>query len=105
MRHSYRPAIPPPPQLYRTQILDYLGLVAEVFEELGCNFPAEVAFRVEPVVTQPAPPQIRTGAMNSYGASVPRGSAPLWRIPLLPRQTSSESVNDLGSGQDEPLSQ
>jgi transposase len=35
MRHSYRPAIPPPPQPYRTQVLDHLGLVAAMFDELG----------------------------------------------------------------------
>jgi transposase len=35
MRHSYRPAIPPKPQPYRTQVLDHLGLVAGMFEELG----------------------------------------------------------------------
>src|SRR5678815_4764096 len=35
MRHSYRPAIPPQPQSYRTQVLDHLGLVAGMFEELG----------------------------------------------------------------------
>ena len=35
MRHSYRPDIPPPPQPYRTQVLDHLGLVAGMFEELG----------------------------------------------------------------------
>ena len=35
MRHSYRPAIPPKPQAYRTQVLDHLGLVAGMFEELG----------------------------------------------------------------------
>src|SRR5262245_23220183 len=35
MRHSYRPDIPPPPQSYRTQVLDHLGLVAGMFEELG----------------------------------------------------------------------
>src|SRR5262249_51555254 len=35
MRHSYRPDIPPKPQSYRTQILDHLGLVAGMFEELG----------------------------------------------------------------------
>jgi transposase len=35
MRHSYRPAIPPQPQPYRTQVLDHLGLVAGMFEELG----------------------------------------------------------------------
>ena len=35
MRHSYRPDIPPQPQPYRTQVLDHLGLVAGMFEELG----------------------------------------------------------------------
>jgi transposase len=35
MRHSYRPDIQPKPQPYRTQILDHLGLVAGMFEELG----------------------------------------------------------------------
>ena len=35
MRPSYRPAIPPPPQPYRTQILAHLGLVAGMFDELG----------------------------------------------------------------------
>ena len=35
MRQSYRPAIPPKPQPYRTQLLDHLGLVAGMFEELG----------------------------------------------------------------------
>src|SRR5262249_21109132 len=35
MRHSYRPDIPPQPQPYRTQVLDPLGLVAGMFEELG----------------------------------------------------------------------
>jgi transposase len=35
MRPSYRPDIPPPPQSYRTQVLDHLGLVAGMFEERG----------------------------------------------------------------------
>src|ERR671924_2089124 len=35
MRHSYRPAPPPPPQPYRTQVLDHLGLVAGMVNELG----------------------------------------------------------------------
>jgi hypothetical protein len=34
MRYSYRPDIAPPP-LYRTQVLDHLGLVAGMFDELG----------------------------------------------------------------------
>ena len=39
-----------------------------------------VAFRVEPAVAQPAPPQTRTCAINAYGSSVTRVSAPLWCI-------------------------
>ena len=35
MRPSYRPELPPQPQSYRTQVLDHLGLVAGMFEELG----------------------------------------------------------------------
>ena len=35
MRYSYRPDIPSPPQPYRTQVLDHLGLVAGMFDELG----------------------------------------------------------------------
>jgi transposase len=35
MRHSYRPDIPSPPQPYRPQVLDHLGLVAGMFDELG----------------------------------------------------------------------
>src|SRR5215813_13093679 len=43
-----------------------------------------VGFRVEPVVTPPAPPQTRTGAMHAYGASVTSASAPLWRLTVRP---------------------
>ena len=35
MRPSSRPAIPPPPPAYRTQVFDHLGLVAGMFAELG----------------------------------------------------------------------
>src|SRR5919109_2044010 len=35
MRPSSRPDLPPQPQSYRTQVLDHLGLVAGMFEELG----------------------------------------------------------------------
>jgi transposase len=35
MRPSYRPEFPPQPHSYRTQVLDHLGLVAGMFEELG----------------------------------------------------------------------
>ena len=45
MRHSYRPDIPSPPQPYRTQVLDHLGLVAGMFDELGI---AEVIDKATP---------------------------------------------------------
>ncbi len=35
MRPSYRPDLAPKPPLYRTQIVDHLGLVAGMFAELG----------------------------------------------------------------------
>ena len=57
-----------------------------------------VSFRVEPVVTHPAPPQTRTCAMNAYGSSVTRVSAPLWRITLLPCTASQMRWTILGMG-------
>ena len=35
MRPSSRPDVPLQPQSYRTQVLDHLGLIAGMFEELG----------------------------------------------------------------------
>src|SRR5919109_1090806 len=57
-----------------------------------------VGFRVEPMVTQPAPPQTRTCAINAYGSSVTRVSAPLWRITLLPCTASQMRWTILGVG-------
>ena len=48
MRPSYRPAIPPQPQSYRTQILDHLGLVAGMFEELGITEVIDKATQQDP---------------------------------------------------------
>jgi transposase len=48
MRHSYRPHIPPKPQPYRTQILDHLGLVAGMFEELGITEVIDQATKQDP---------------------------------------------------------
>jgi len=50
MRHSYRPDIPPPPQSYRTQILDHLGLVAGMFEELGITEVIDQATQQNPAM-------------------------------------------------------
>ena len=55
-------------------------------------------FRVEPVVTHPAPPQTRTCAMNASGSSVTRVSAPLWRITVLPCMASQRRWTILGRG-------
>jgi transposase len=48
MRHSYRPDIPPQPQPYRTQVLDHLGLVAGMFEELGITEVIDQATQQDP---------------------------------------------------------
>jgi transposase len=48
MRHSYRPDIPPKPQPYRTQVLDHLGLVAGMFEELGITEVIDRATKQDP---------------------------------------------------------
>ena len=56
------------------------------------------AFRVEPAVTRPAPPQTRTCAMNAYGSSVTRVSARLWRITVLPCIASQMLWTILGMG-------
>src|SRR5215510_6411975 len=59
---------------------------------------AAVAFRVEPVVTQPAPPQTRTCAMNASGSSVTSLSARGWRITVLPCMASQMWWTILGMG-------
>jgi transposase len=48
MRPSYRPDIPPKPQPYRTQVLDHLGLVAGMFEELGITEVIDHAIQQDP---------------------------------------------------------
>src|SRR5215510_9338978 len=48
MRHSYRPDIPPKPQSYRTLVLDHLGLVAGMFEELGITEVIDRATQQDP---------------------------------------------------------
>jgi transposase len=48
MRPSYRPYIPPKPQPYRTQVLDHLGLVAGMFDELGITEVIDKATRQDP---------------------------------------------------------
>jgi len=48
MPPSYRPAILPKPQQYRTQVLDHLGLVAGMFEELGITEVIDRATKQDP---------------------------------------------------------
>lgn len=48
MQHSYRPDIPLQPQPYRTQVLDHLGLVAGMFEELGITDVIDQATQQDP---------------------------------------------------------
>ena len=72
-------------------------------QEVSPAYSGDSGFRVEPMVTQPAPPQVRPCAIHADGASVTSVSAPLWRLTLLPRKTASESVDDCGCGHDEPL--
>jgi len=50
MRPSYRPDIPPKPQQYRTQVLDHLGLVAGMFEELGITEVIDRATKQDPAM-------------------------------------------------------
>ena len=60
--------------------------------------PRPLCLRVEPMVTQSAPPQTRTCAMNAYGSSVTRVSAPLWRITVLPGTANQILWTILGVG-------
>jgi transposase len=48
MHPSYRPDIPPKPQQYRPQVLDHLGLVAGMFEELGITEVIDQATKQDP---------------------------------------------------------
>ena len=50
MRPSYHPESPPQPPSYRTQILDHLGLVAGMFEELGITEVIDQATQQDPAM-------------------------------------------------------
>jgi hypothetical protein len=68
MRHSYRPNIPPKPQPYRTLVLDPLGLVAGMFEELGITEVIDKATQQDPamrIVT--AGHAVKAMVLNSLG--------------------------------------
>src|SRR5262249_47842589 len=68
MRPSYRPYIPPKPQSYRTLILDHLGLVAGMFEELGITEVIDKATQQDPamrIVT--AGPAVKAMVLHGRG--------------------------------------
>src|SRR5215510_12774686 len=50
MRPSSRPDAPPQPQSYRTQVLDHLGLIAGMFEELGITEVIDQATQQNPAM-------------------------------------------------------
>jgi hypothetical protein len=50
MRHSYRPALPPQPQPYRTQVLDHWGLGAGMCDELGITEVMDRATQQDPAM-------------------------------------------------------
>jgi transposase len=78
MRPSYRPAISPKPQQYRTQILDHLGLVAGMFEELGITEVMDQATKQDPerrIV--PAGQAVKAMVLNGLGFV----NQPLYLVP------------------------
>jgi hypothetical protein len=50
MRLSYRPELPPEPPSYRTPVLDHLGFVAGMFEELGITAVIDHATQQDPAM-------------------------------------------------------
>jgi hypothetical protein len=70
MRHSYRPDLPPQPQPSRTLVLDHLGLVASMFEELGITEVIDQATQQDParrIVT--AGHAVKAMVLNGLGLS------------------------------------
>jgi len=68
MRPSYRPDIPPKPQAYRTQVLDHLGLVAGMFEELGIAEVIDQATKQDPAMRMvTAGHAVKAMALNGLG--------------------------------------
>ena len=80
MRPSYRPDILPKPPPYRTQILDHLGLVAGMFEELGITAVIDKATQQDPemrIVT--AGHAVKAMVLNGLGLSTNRSpSSPIF---------------------------
>ena len=70
MPPAYRPDIPPKPQAYRTQVLDHLGLVAGMFEELSITEVIDQATQQDPEM--PHSTALRGGAFHLLIESHPR---------------------------------
>jgi transposase len=91
MRPSYRPAIPPKPQPYRTQILDPLGLVAGMLDALGLTEFIDKATQQDPemrLVT--AGHAVKAMGLNGLGFS----NQPLYLVPRFfqPKPLSRRSA-------------
>src|SRR5262249_49656328 len=82
----------------RAQLARSWALCGSLVPSSGAGTGGRCRFRVEPAVTQPAPPQTRTCAINAYGSSVTRVFPPLWRITLLPCQANQMLWTILGMG-------
>ena len=78
MRPSYRPESLLQPQSYRTQILDHLGLVAGMFEELGSAEVIDQATQQAPEMRMgTAGPAVKAMVRNGLGFV----NQPLARVP------------------------
>jgi Domain of unknown function (DUF4277) len=68
MRPSYRPELPPQPQSYHTQVLDHVGLVAGMFEELGIAEVIDHATQQDPAMrTVTAGHAVKAMVLNGLG--------------------------------------
>src|SRR5438477_3207850 len=109
MRHSYRPDLPPKPHSYRTQVLDHLGLVAGMFEELGITEVIDQATQQNPemrIVT--AGHAVKAMVLNGLGflnqqrSLVPHffQTKPLSRLIAPGMQASHRNADTLGRALD-----
>ena len=101
MRHSYRPAILPKPPLYRTQIVDHLGLVAGMLEELGIGDVIDQATRQNPAMRDLTVGEaVKAMGLNGLGFI----NQALYRVPrcfqhkptsrLISRRVTPQQLND-----------
>ena len=64
---SLPPDIPPKPQPYRTQVLDHLGLVAGMFEELRITEVIDQATQQDPGAVVTAGHAVKAMVLNGLG--------------------------------------